>query len=98
MSVVEQLKAARALIESEDAWTKGANACDAYEGAVRSADPRAVAWCAAGALERVGASDAAFSALEDEGGGSITAFNDNPYTAHGQVLEAFDRAIANAKQ
>lgn len=53
MNTIEVLVKARAVIEPEGTWAKNALAYDEYGHMVDSASPKAVCWCAEGAVEKV---------------------------------------------
>lgn len=101
---VEILKAARTRIAEREHWVVGMRACSPRGVLVRPRSPRAVAWCAGGAL-------AASSSPDDElvfgraydilraaaiefGYESIEELNDRG--SHVMVMRMFDRAIAMA--
>lgn len=92
MSVADDLKAARALIDTEEKWLQG-----------RYRD-RKGRLCAIGAVqdavgldyERVGDCRKALGAALPVGKQTLNAalYNDDPNTTHADVLALFDRAIA----
>lgn len=96
-STIEILRAARALIERPECWTRFANARNRAGDKVSAADPTAVCWCALGALERVTPTGEptinAERALNVAGPGFLS-FNDAVDRTHAEILEWFDRAIA----
>jgi superfamily II helicase len=105
--VLEILTRARALLSEEVNWTQNSFARTADGVPIQAEDPKACKFCMVGALnranfeantnwwvERIAATDVLRCAI----GGSITGYNDNPYCQHSNVLKAFDRAIACAKE
>lgn len=103
-SAVEILQAARARIADRRHWVVGMLACGARGGWVNPRSPRAVAWCANGALRWASRSKYAVSlseaydilkaaavSLDYE---SIEELNDA--ASHVRVMRMFDRAIAMA--
>lgn len=97
MTALEELRAARALIDTPEKWTQGAYALDANG---KSTDPKsdvAVCFCISGAFWRIdwdkGAPDG-FSAFKRAAGRYPVDFNDDPGTTHADILAAFDKAIA----
>jgi hypothetical protein len=102
------LRAARARIEREEHWTKGAFArVDPNDlrtiSAIGPRDPQAVCWCAAGAIRAVAPAHDGWDkaevflerAIDPTLRIGVGQFNDN--ASHGMVLAAFDRAIALAE-
>jgi hypothetical protein len=89
-TTADRLRAAKALINTPDKWCKG-----------RSRDDRGRR-CLMAAILDAGGSDAPRAdgprALRDVIGPSITTWNDAPERAHGEVMAAFDRAIALAEE
>lgn len=98
MQTVEILKAARALIDTPEKWTRGVYARDLAGGDVHPSDDRAVCFCSKGALMRIaGLGDdytKAREKLSEHVGAYIVQFNDDPERTHPEVLAAFDAAIA----
>ncbi len=98
MTTLEILKAARALIDREEKWTRGAVARTAHGYQVQSIDDSAVQFCILGALAKASnnwklclmAGDSLRGLLKT----AIQEFNDAPTTTHADVLALFDRAIA----
>lgn len=93
------LKKARALIAK--GWCKNHLAVDANGDPRPSESPKAVAWCAVGAIYRAGgAANARYSArafLDNAADGDVLVLNDTSRTRR-PVLRAFDRAIALAEK
>lgn len=87
-TAADNLRAAKALINTPDKWCKG-----------RSRDDRGRR-CLLTAIFATGGSAARreLRALRDVIGPSITTWNDAPERAHGEVMAAFDRAIALAEE
>lgn len=104
MTPSEVLRAARAKIEDERCWTKGASARDADGYPLSPYAPDAVCFCAFGAVLNalddrcVVAADAApfIRFLRLETVGPVSFFNDTH--THADVLALFDRAIAAAER
>ena len=102
----DTLIAARALIEDEERWTKGAMARD-KNGAPCESGGTPVCWCASGAImmcelkKRSADSEGAMrylrEALPPWAMRNVPQFNDNSHTTHAEVLAAFDKAIDLAK-
>lgn len=98
MSLVDDLKAAKALIEDPAKWGKGMASWErAYS------EPAAFPLCAYGACRAanvmtyvdVGAAlqqqlPEPFATMD------VAVFNDDPRTTHADIMALFDRAIANA--
>lgn len=103
MTPADTLRAARARIPSEGAWSKGLLARSAEGAPVFPTSSRAARWCAEGALDTVGA--AVFGpawvflteAAKARGFPSIVALNDALTTTHADVLALYDDAIARAE-
>ena len=95
MATADDLRAAKALIDTPEKWIKGEfsrNGCYCAAGAIAAAvghNPRA-AW-ARGSRWRE-AKDALELALE--GDLLLPEYNDAPDTTHADVMSLFDRAIA----
>lgn len=105
MNTLEILKAARALIEKPEHWSKGAFARDPRGNGVSPINKTAVCWCAAGSVRNVGlisqvelyaALGVLRTALPAEAGrlAGVITFNDRPDTTHADIIALFDRAIA----
>lgn len=106
MTTLEALIAARALIEKPEFWIKGTLARDERGNYVNPTDPRAIQFCAVGAVTRIDirAYTALCRAVRDgglhqlSGRERLSALNDDPTTTHAMVLGWFDKAIANAQE
>lgn len=105
MTPAEQLRAAKALIDAPEKWTREAFARNAQ--GVPTILRKATCFCALGALDFAGhvalaydesAEDLLKDAVPTRFMNSITAFNDHPDTTHADVMALFDRAIALAEQ
>lgn len=101
MTTKEILIAARAKIEREENWTRGAYARDWAGGVRLPQSEAAVCFCALGAVRSVQChyeeGDRAIFALRHEISGTpVSDFNDNPATTHADILALFDRAIRKA--
>lgn len=98
--VIRRLTAARALLEA--GWTQAAVARTARGVACRWESPRAVSFCAIGAVARVTDDEGVRQtcwfrlrfAMEDRPPPLLAAFNDSH--SREEVLALFDRAIAQA--
>jgi len=97
-AVVATLTEARRLI-AEVGWTQGVYARDAYQNHELYESPRAVCFCAQGAIKRASGYDvdacvAAYRHLTHAIGGSyIPGWNDEKARTKEEVVAAFDRAI-----
>lgn len=102
---LEILRDARALIADPKRWTRRAFARDGRSRQVDPQSPRAVRYCATGALFKASGDNEvrdALAALQavliDQGWTvSIEVFNDD-YAGHADVLALFDRAIADLER
>lgn len=104
MTLVGILKLARARIAEREHWVVGVRACGARGGMVNPRSPRAVAWCAGGALLWAGRSQYAASVYEayeilevaaiEFDYESVEELNDA--ASHVLVMRMFDRAIEMA--
>jgi len=107
----QEYRAAKAIIEKPENWTKGSFARSATGGAVPTDDPEAVCFCALGAClksspkgpfsdnlqELIQAATELGSNESDEASlRGITWINDN--SGHEAVMKMFDRAIELAKE
>lgn len=101
LQLAADLRAARAVIEKPEAWTKFEFARDARgePASVESSD--AVCFCASGAVIRTVPGDrrgVVVDTLKHASPlGAIANFNDDNLTAHADILNLFDRAIAAAE-
>ncbi len=94
--LIADLEAARALIDTPEKW---------HQGSLRDYTANGVAfrWCAVGACRQVTESFeiaryiAAKRALSHILGGTVWEWNDAPERTHAEVLELFDKAIANER-
>lgn len=87
---------ARDLLKDEARWTQDAFARNPGGRSVHSKAEDACAWCSVGAVRQVSAFeewDDAESALTKAAGMVITAYNDDQYRTHDEVLRVFDKAI-----
>jgi hypothetical protein len=109
MKPSEALRAARDKISTPDKWTKGCYARRSDGVMVPDRDPKAVRFCMIGAVcslyeggvvppgpleflrTAIGLKNGCF------GGGSISDWNDDQARYHGEVVDAFRRAIAIAE-
>ena len=98
----EELRKARALIDAPEKWTRGAFARDADGCEVSFFDGSICALCMAGAIRvasgeslwwKTPAHEALHRVLRLNRCDSVAIFNDDPKTAHADVMAAFDRAI-----
>ena len=101
MSTADVLRAAKALIDTPEKWTKGTYAEDARGVAVGYDDPDACRFCSSGALKRVGATvgeGEPYTLLAEAfGTEGPTVCSANDEASHTEVMAAFDRAIAAAE-
>ena len=103
--IKETLIKARARIDTADKWTQVAFARTASDHPTDSGDPNACKFCALGALlatlkpHEADTYAEAVSELEKyvphPNNAGVMAFNDTPGRSHSEVLEIFDKAIAN---
>lgn len=103
MSPAEQLRAAKALIDTPEKWTQGCAARDA-DGLSSGVCSGAVCWCAWGALAKFGNPfvspgliNLMDGAVPDDSKSFIT-YNDLPTTTYADVMALFDRAIDAAEK
>ena len=100
-TATQVLVAARELLSEKRRWTQGAYAIGPGGRRTDLSDPKACAWCAAGAiykqggnLDGAGAAAVLAEAIREQWPDeSIAGFNDDHDTTHEQVLSMFDRAI-----
>lgn len=104
-TTVQILEEARELLSDESRWTKGVVARKENGKAVLPNHPEAYSFCALGVIAKVADVSTgenlyypAMSILRNVMGQTITFFNDAPERKHSEVLEAFDKAIALAKE
>ena len=112
MRASEYLKAARAVIDRPEKWTKHAMARDANRHSVPVSQPDAVRFCSVGALEKTILARNGVSGTVDEEArilltlavgvltnstNSVVWFNDSRRTKHEDVMQVFDAAIQFAK-
>lgn len=111
MTPAEQLRAAKALIDTPERWTKGKNARGVHGGVTDPTGKDAVCRCSNGAIvcstQRWNSSlgrklDAAvpkaFSGYAENGfAARFVQYNDHPDTTHADIMKLFDDAIALAE-
>lgn len=104
MTVVETLKAARALIAAPEHWVRNSWAMTADNRACQPTNPIAVKFCALGALRHVDGEHERNAEwfLEDAShtlrpGATVIFINDHPDFGHDQVLRIYDLAIKAAE-
>ena len=107
MKASEVLKAARALIDTPEKWTKGNYARDESGRPTPYESDGACQFCAVGAVKRaampadLSAAWRAEDLLSDTAWGmynmTIVSFNDRADTKHAQVLKVYDKAIKVAE-
>lgn len=96
-STKETLIAARDLIKDEARWARGWYARDETGANVEADNPKAVAWCAMGALKKVdgpfewNAVNALATVCSKRPNGSILRTND--FGGHTEILACFEEAI-----
>ena len=105
MTALEILKKARAKIRSPKRWVQGTIAETAKKRGTNAKSPRAVRWCAFGALcvstprHHVFDREGAYQVLcMMAPGRSIIEFNDRKTTTHEKILAVFDKAIARLEK
>lgn len=102
MTTAEILRAARDLIAEESRWTKRHAARDHAGRPIQPTEPGACRFCATGALRKIcGNNDDGYSKAygllkESVSDKYVGEFNDTH--THGEVMEAFSKAIALADQ
>lgn len=98
--LVEDLKAARAVIEKPEAWTKGKWARTKGGQGVSWDSPEAVCFCAEGAIRLTVPYDREVVTQSSLLGHyyMLAAFNDDPETTHAEILALFDNAILKASE
>lgn len=101
-TAVEILKAARAVIEKPESWTKGYYAKAEDRTWTISNGPKAVCFCSIGAIEKATGKvhygggwpfEAEYMLRRAADVSNIADFNDAPERTHEEVLAIFDRAI-----
>lgn len=104
MTPAEQLRAAKALIDTPEKWTREAFARNAIGESCRPSE--ATCFCIVGALDNVDHDNPEYDDRAEEAlrgllpkgfYGSITAFNDAETTTHADIMKLFDDAIALAE-
>ncbi len=113
MNPAEQLRAAKALIDTPDKWTKGVDAAGPAGKEIDENSEEAVCFCANGAIlyaacepEHVktcaafleAAVPARFDPDPSTWDSGFVQYNDHPATTHADIMALFDRAIALADQ
>ena len=96
MTPAEHLRAARALLTPEGAWTQGTFARCENGNSIYLKDENAVCWCAMGAIWFYGYSSKAEMFLRNIVE-NITTWSDSPNMTQAEVLAAFDKAIELAE-
>jgi hypothetical protein len=100
MSLADDLRSARSLIDTPDKWTK-----PPIPGRFCAVEAAETAECGGigfrlGRLDELATYRALKAALPDEGGwkarGSVGAYNDYHRTTHADIMALFDRAIEAA--
>ena len=107
MTTAEHLRAAKALIDTPEKWTRKVSARDKNLKPASASDKRACIFCSVGAVWRV------FDGVLDDpavlpcelclerslpsGFDDISAYNDDPDTTHPDIMSLFDRAIELAE-
>lgn len=110
MKTSEYLKAARAVIDRPEKWTKKTMARDSHRRPVPPSSAEAVRFCSVGALEKTMLRRETSSTVDGEARilltlavcvltntQSVVWFNDNRRTKHEDVMEVFDAAIQFAQ-
>ena len=93
-TTADVLRAARAKITPEGAWTQRELARTADGSPDAPDNPLATCWCAIGAIESLTNETYALRALYLMGVDDIAKWNDAPGRTQAEVLALFDRAIA----
>lgn len=110
--LAQDLRAAKALIDTPEKWTKGAFARAPDGKRTHATSDSATSRCMAGAcicasliqvsMNHDRRANAMLLALEDVVGpcvtdhDPVTGFNDSPQRTHAEIMAAFDKAIAKA--
>lgn len=104
MTPAEQLRAAKALIDTPEKWTKGEYATGPHGTYASQYSDNAVCYCAMGAIERADYLDGDWGAhfflrktAIERGAMGVIDFNDAPTTTHADIMKLFDDAIALAE-
>lgn len=109
ISVADVLERAADLIEPEGAWTQGWFARDKEGEEVNITSPRAVCFCALGAIGRIAGDFGSFTwrvrEFAEAAAGlaatatqvGLVAFNDAPTRTQGEVVSALREAAAKAR-
>jgi len=103
-TTLEVLKTARELISVPERWTKGAFARNYSKEECDPEDTMAMCWCVHGAFEKISLdcdeniADSIYLARRQymkfiKCG--VISFNDAPERTHSEILEVFDKAIAD---
>lgn len=100
--LADNLRAAKALIDTPEKWTKGAFARGRHGFSVDVSSPIATCFCLRGAVHAVTGNGRrtrdVFSALERAvGRRGLAQWNDRISRTHADVMAAFDQAIAAAE-
>jgi hypothetical protein len=113
MSLADDIRAARAVIEDPDNWTQGAMALDADGNSTPSNSETAVCFCALGAVRRAmkepanpghgrprgnAVIDALHTVVRETTGQKYFIDHFNDVHSHAEVLAMFDKAIARAEK
>lgn len=100
-SFADILRQSREKIADPKHWTKGNFAQDEEGEPVSTTSPRAVCWCAIGAIDATAGGLAALywlsDAVHEKAGPSCSVSEFNDKSEHADVLAAFDRAIELAE-
>lgn len=101
-TAVEVLIAARELVSTPDRWTQDVSARD-HNGAECDPDsPAAACFCSLTALYKAGGrnerTEVARGIFMRAVRQAVSQYNDAPRRTHAQILAAFDRAIARARE
>lgn len=99
MTLVEQLRAIRAKIESPENWTQGTDARNSFDERVTAINPGACKWCLRGATKAIPYGDTALDFLSIHSwntyGKSVHLFNDTH--THDEVLKFLDHCVTQAE-
>jgi hypothetical protein len=100
MTELEIIKAARALIDTPEKWTKRVGARDSDGAETDVLASSAVCFCVVGACRKATGPNILYvrglGTLRSciKGSGTVHEWNDAPERTHADVMELFDRAIA----
>lgn len=99
MTPAEQLRAAKALIDTPGKWIKGDYARDSKGRSCLTGSDTAACFCSRGALKAATGqfSNGPLERVVPRGFRSLVDFNDHKGTTHADIMKVFDDAIALAE-